>query len=145
MGYLVKYKGLNVICDTPQDIEALAEHEAVGRKRAIRQENVRHRSITKLVGEIGEKQREFLFFLSKHAAQVKDSEIQQELALPGNKALAGVLSGISKRAKTVGIDKEIIVKSMQRNGSGERHYRYGINDNAREEIMAGLLAIELTV
>ena len=60
------------------------------------------------------------------------------LNLSGNKALAGILSGISKRAKTAGIETEIIVKSMQRNGSGERHYRYGINAGARDEVAKGL-------
>jgi len=48
--------------------------------------------------------------------QISDETLRQELHLDTNKALAGVLSGVSKAVKRIGIPVEVIQSSFKRNG-----------------------------
>jgi hypothetical protein len=141
MGYVVKYKGLEVSCETPQDVDRLAEHEASGTQRARRQAVARHGSIKRLVKESDQKHKELLGILLNSTDPVSDEDLKTALSLETNKALAGVLAGFSKRSKTAGIADKIIVKSTRRNGTGERHYHYAVNQAAMDEVKQGLDAI----
>ena len=70
---------------------------------------------------------------------VIDTDLRAALRLDNNKALAGILAGISKRAKSAGIDgRSLLTKSQSRNGSGERQYAYRIVPEASEEVRSGL-------
>ena len=70
---------------------------------------------------------------------VIDTNLRAALRLDSNKALAGILAGISKRAKSAGIaGGSLLTKSQSRNGSGERHYAYRIVPEVSEEVRSGL-------
>ena len=141
MAYRVLYKGLEVVCETPEDVDALAESSTRGQGRRKESQQKQHRSIKRLVRGLGDKQRSLLTRLAESDKPVLDSELRSILGLEDNKALAGVLASISKLAKGAGLDRgSIINKTMTRNGSGDRHYAYSIAPEACEEVVAGLTA-----
>ena len=137
MGYKVMYKGLEVICETPQDVDALAERND-GAAPKGRRSNRKHKSVRKLMREIGQPQRELITTLVTAPEPLSDKTLRESLSLDNNKRLAGVLAGISKRAKNAGIEVAIVSKTHFRNGTAERHYRYEISSDVLEEVKAGL-------
>lgn len=146
MSFRVVVKGLEVICETPQDVEALARHfdpaedHHERRSYSPRQTTRPHRSIKKLMRELNEKQRALIQLLAGEDSPCTDEALRVALEVEGNKALAGILTGISKRAKRAGIEADtLILRAHHRNGSGERHYEYSLKPEAREEVNAGLL------
>jgi hypothetical protein len=141
MAFRVIYKGLEVICETLEDVDALADSSsASGSNRSRREPKRQHRSIRRLVQELGEKQHLLLTLLVAEPDKPSpDNELRESLELGDNKALAGILSSISKRAKSAGLDtRNIMTKKATRNGSGERHYAYSIVPEAIAEVKAGL-------
>ena len=144
MGYKVSYRGLEVVCETSQDVDALADRadgfSPKGRKRrsAAGTSNRKHRSVKKLMPELGQPQQELIKALFAASQPLSDAELRESLSLRDNKVLAGILASISKRAKHAGIEMQIISKTHLRNGTGERHYRYSISSEVLEEVRVGL-------
>jgi hypothetical protein len=146
MGFKVNYRGLEVTCETPEDVDALASLARIGKacKQAVRGfpkpslfDNPKHGSARILVRELAEQPRNLLRLLAEKG-KMTDAEIRELLGLQNNKALAGVLTGISKRAKKAGINKAIVEKVSKRNGTGERRYLYSIGSQFLEEVRNGL-------
>ena len=140
MSYRVRYKGLDVICENVADIDALAASSSTDSSRVKRIQKREHRSVRRLIRELNENQRKLLeMLLASGEKPVIDTDLRAALRLDNNKALAGILAGISKRAKSAGIDGgSLLTKSQSRNGSGERHYAYRIVPEASEEVRSGL-------
>ncbi|MBI3894945.1 MAG: hypothetical protein HY313_03350 [Acidobacteria bacterium] len=147
MAFRVRYRGLEVICETLQDVDALADRlekrsesatkPTIQRFPRLPLENRQHGSARLLMGEIGKRQRAFLEELVKHGS-LTDNDARQLLSLRDNKALAGILTGISRRSGASGIVGKIVKKYGTRNGTGERHYTYSIVPEFIEEVKAGL-------
>jgi len=145
MAYRVRYRGLEVICETLQDVDALADRQEkrsesvkpiIQRFPRLPLENRQHGSVRLLMGEIGTQQKALLEELVKHQ-NLTDSDARRLLSLRNNKALAGILTGISRRAGAAGITGKILKKAETRNGTG-RHYAYSIAPEFVEEVKAGL-------
>jgi len=144
MGFKVNYRGLEVTCETPEDVDALADR---ARSKGAQKEAIqrfprlplleRHGDVKRLVGELGQQQKTLLRQLVDRG-KLSDADIRQLLSLGNNKALAGVLTGISKRAKRAGISGTVLEKTSKRNGTGERHYQYTISSRFFEDVKEGL-------
>ena len=67
-----------------------------------------------------------------------DAELRSTLKLDGNKALAGILAGITKGAKRKGVKQEVVSKEMTRIGNGLRGYKYSLNPEVAIEIVKAL-------
>lgn len=146
MGFKVNYRGLEVTCETPDDVDALAERMRLGRaqKEAIQRfpryplfDNPKHGSAKLLMKDLAEQPKNLLKLLIERG-KLTDVEIRELLNLQNNKALAGVMTGISKRAKKAGINKPIVEKFFKRNGTGERLYQYSIGSQFVEDVKSGL-------
>jgi glutamyl-tRNA reductase len=150
MSFTVTYRGLQVECKTIEDLNRLAEEsESIRAKDARKARRIAKaqaarpslfepdKSIRGLVKELKDQQRTLLTEISK--AEKSDAELRALLRLPGNKALAGVFSGISKAAKRLGLESVPIERKMTRSGSGEREYRYSIHPEVAEEVQKVLL------
>jgi len=150
MPFKITYRGLQVECDTIDEINRLAEElestkarEARKARRATKNQPInttlfqQEESIRTLVHELKTNQRKLLAEVSK--AEKSDTELREILELENNKALAGVLSGISKLAKRLGMEHAPIDARMTRSRSGGREYRYSIRPEALEEVQKALL------
>lgn len=141
MAYRVVYKGADVFCDTPQDVDALLKgttsRRGSGRKHPEKRTPKTPRGWAKGTES---KQRELLKVLAiAHPVSQSDSEIRERLALASNRKLAGLMIGLSKAAKRSGLSlDDLIVKEATRNGTGERHYKYGIAPTVIAEVKQGL-------
>jgi hypothetical protein len=136
------YKGLEVICETAQDLDALASGTSSNGHGRTRKPRTQHKNVKRLVREVGEKQQLLLSLLLKaRPSSVTDQQLREGLGLESNKGLAGVFSGLSKQAKGVGIAPDsLILKSASRNGSGDRTYQYALTDEIAAEVEEGLKA-----
>jgi hypothetical protein len=140
MAYRVVYKGADVFCDTPQDVDALltgaTAHRGSGRKRPEK----RPKTIRGWAKATTGKQRELLTILAiSHPVSQSDSEIREKLALGSNRKIAGLMIGLSKSATRSGFSLDMLIaKEATRNGTGERHYRYGISPAVIPDIKEGI-------
>lgn len=78
-------------------------------------------------------QKTVLKLLASSDEAVTDAEILKALGMETNLHLAGVMSGLVKNAKRVGLTlADLLIKGEQTNGSGNRAYTYQITAVARE-------------
>ena len=147
MAFVVKYRGLDVSVETLDQLDQLADRVSPnGSERKARQprkvttvEPVQGRtSVRKMVIGLVGKQRRMLSTLAE--GKQTDAELRQKLNLESNKALAGVLSGISKAMKRDGLLVRIIDKTAFRSSGGERKYTYALNPTVKEEVREALEA-----
>jgi hypothetical protein len=76
---------------------------------------------------LGEQQKNILALLvSRH--RVTDEELRNALHISGNQALAGVLSGISKQAATLGITARSIFSFENFRNAGTRRSTYTVSE-----------------
>lgn len=139
MAFRILYKGLEVFCDTPQEVDALASQRKVSPERFPRllSEISEKPDIKGMVQSLKKNQQALLRHLV--AGPQSDADLRTKMNLDGNKALAGVLSGVSKAAKRMGLEpRGIINKTASRNGTGERHYQYSLVPEAMEDVKRGL-------
>ena len=141
MAYRVVYKGADVYCDTPQDVDALLKGATFSRGGRHEQPEKRtSRTAKGWAKGTANKQRELLTFLATaHPVAKSDSEIRERLGFSSNRKIAGLMIGLSKAATKAGLTFDsLIVKEATRNGTGERHYSYGIAPTAIAEIKQGV-------
>ena len=153
MPFTVNYRGLPVQCETIEDLNRLAEQLEINRAKEARKtrrvgqpqgqttplfttSSASEKSVYGLVCGLKDQQRMLLSEINTSARS--DSELRALLHLANNKALAGVLSGISKAAKRLGTQVPI-EKQMSRSSSGDREYRYSISPDVAEEVQRALL------
>src|SRR6185436_18663166 len=75
-----------------------------------------------------------LFELSKHPDGRTDSDLRKLLNLPDNKALAGIMGGISKNASACGLDVSLIITKEMTIEPDGRRYDYRIGPLAEKEL-----------
>jgi hypothetical protein len=79
------------------------------------------------VGRLGAQQKKALSLLVAHK-QVSDEDLRVALNVPGNQALAGVLSGISKQAAALNIPARTIFSFENLRTGGKRRSTYSVSD-----------------
>jgi hypothetical protein len=141
MAYRTTYLGHEVICDTIPELDALLSANTIsrgtGRKKA---EKKAPRGIKGWAKSVAVPQRELLRALaSSHPSSMSDTQIREQLGLPSNSKIAGLMGGLAKAAKKSSLTFDsLIQKESKRNGTGERHYSYGIAPTAIAEVKQGL-------
>lgn len=148
MAYKVNYKGFEVTCESPEELNILLDSSAeASRRKARTAERVakrEHRSIVKLVAEMNGGQRKLLDYLMS-VGSASDEQLRELLELGTNKQLAGALTSVSKAAERAGISREkLIVSTMQRSPNGDRTYQYSIPEESVDEVRSGLGLKEVT-
>ncbi len=153
MAYRIRIGEYEILCDSVDEVRALvrpapqqiqrsddqhSKNTITERHQPRQQALEQHKQICKLVRSLKDGQRQLIRLLADSVEPVTDETLRVELKLDDNKALAGVLSGISKRTKAAGLEP-IIVKTSHRNGSGERQYEYRIAPSLLNEVKAGLV------
>jgi hypothetical protein len=75
------------------------------------------------IERLGDTQRAILSILVEHG-QVSDQHLRERLNIPGNQALAGALSGISKQAVALGISARSVFTFENLRRAGKRQSLY---------------------
>lgn len=154
MSYKVMYKGLEVICDTFEDLDDLAE-KAMSYQGAQKTPNPNNQSnsngtpksngqpkevVTKepvtveaFIKSLTPKTKVALRVLSENGNEMSDTEIRQKLGIESKQQLMGIISAIFKGAARVGIKVEDIFKRRPIfSASGEKDYASQIPANMLE-------------
>jgi hypothetical protein len=110
VAFKITFRGVEIQCETADDAieiaHRLATSNGIGAGSAHSQsadgslEVSRYRE---LVDSLNSSQKKFLSLLVDNPHGKTDHSLRQELDLEGNKALGGMLSGISKLARKVGV------------------------------------------
>jgi hypothetical protein len=141
MGYRTTYLGQEVICDTIPELDALLSANTIssGIKRK-KPEKKAPRGIKGWAKSVAVPQRELLKALANsHPSALSDTQIKEQLGLASNRKIAGLMGGLAKAAKKSSLPFDsLILKESKRNGTGERHYSYGIAPTAITEVKQGL-------
>jgi hypothetical protein len=103
--YEVEYRGVVIRCDTPEDVARLAR-ELAKDEDVIQHERWLAHEFMDFVNRIQYQQRRLLALLLKK--NMNDHELREALGVSGNQALAGILSGITKVAQIMEIDRRRI-------------------------------------
>src|SRR5271170_6483091 len=121
MGFKVSYKGTEIHCETAEEavllVRLLGEKNghpvpaSAGKRGDPNMEVGRYRA---LVGLLNSDQRKFLKALVDNPYPQTDASLRQEIGIEGNKALGGMLSGISKSAKKLGIEIDTVWTSERK-------------------------------
>ena len=130
MAYKLIFKGLEVVCNSAEDVLALAALASTDGKSIRRLPGQSQQTIQSLVASLSEEQKELVHLLNKvWPDSTTDEKLRGAMHLTGNKKLAGVLAGISKLTKRAGINPIIRHQSL-RSRTGERLHRYWIEEEA---------------
>lgn len=121
MPFTVKYKGVEIECPNIEDAVELADRLAAGSNGTANQsarsggtDNLEISRYREFVGYLNNNQKRFLGMLVENPHGKTDNSIRQELRLNDNMALGGVLSGLGKFARKVGINTESIWTSTRK-------------------------------
>lgn len=141
MAYRTIYLGQEVICDTIPELDALLSANTISRgaRRKRAEKRVPH-TIKGWAKGVADKQRELLKALAaSHPRALSDIQIKDSLGLESNRKIAGLMGGLAKAAKRAELQfNTLIQKEATRNGTGERHYSYGIAPTAIADVRQGL-------
>lgn len=120
MPYTVKYKGVEIECASIEDAVQLAERLSGGDVSArpgghsSGSESLEVSRYREFVGYLNSNQKKFLSMLVENPHGKTDRSIRQELGLDDNMALGGVLSGLGKFARNLGISVDSIWTSTRK-------------------------------
>lgn len=149
MGFKVMYKGLEVICDTFEDLDFLAE-QASGRtttqpRRTKTAEAVEpsapetngashDQHMMKFINSLPDGTMEVLSQLVANG-EMTDSQLRAKLGLTNNMQLAGRTAMVSRSAKKFGVAPEdLLVAKMISKKPGNRKYTYHVPEGAKSLI-----------
>lgn len=121
MPFTVKYRGVEIECSTIEEALQLTERLATSGNGSVNQavriggtDNLEISRYREFVGYLNNNQKRFLSMLVENPHGKTDNSIRQELRLNDNMALGGVLSGLGKFARKVGINTESIWTSTRK-------------------------------
>lgn len=120
MAYTVKYKGVEIECSSIEEAALLAERLGSGEgpktasPRVSGSDNLEISRYREFVGYLNSNQKKFLSMLVENPHGKTDRSIRQELGLADNMALGGVLSGVGKFARNLGINVESVWTSTRK-------------------------------
>lgn len=151
MAFMVKYRGLDVTVESLDQLDQLADRVAPnssgGRKtnasvdsqssNTHERHEGRDQALRKMIAGIVGNQRKFLVLLATEGKKT-DAQFRESLGLDSNKALAGVLTGITKASKRAGLQGRLIDRTSFRSSGGEREYTYSLNPAFKDEVQESL-------
>ena len=122
--YEVEYRGVVIRCSTPQEAAAVAKELGESPESPDYATWQPHEFLD-FVHRVQWQQRCLLnYMLKARYNRAKDKELQVELGLMNNQALAGVLSGITKVAQAMDIDPRRIYWQRTEYRQGQPHREY---------------------
>lgn len=154
MSFKVNYKGLEVICDSVEDLDLLADklntNEQANKFKPVKSSNKNinaspnlfdsgsNNSIESFVKRLNPKPLGVIRALVEANRPLTDTELRDALNLESNMQLAGYMSAITKASKKegFGID-DILFKEILNDTPGKRAYSYVIPNLIRDKL-AGL-------
>jgi len=134
MPYTVKYKGLDVQCDSIEEIDQLASSLSGrnGSSGVSAASGTTADRLTAFVKALRPRHRQVLLAIAKSTTPVSADKLV-ELAGVEQGEIRGVMGGLTRIAKNNGLEK-LIVRDFRRNGTGKRHYEYSIDGEIVEEV-----------
>ena len=114
MGVTIHYKGLEIVCDTPDDVAAVAEKLVSGSSRAIdlpfsrnggttaTNGNSQIPSIKALINKLGQRQKSALRALVNHGGRMRGIDLVRPTDSESLSALAAVLGPVYKLSRAAG-------------------------------------------
>ncbi len=147
MGFKVIYKGLEVICDTFEDLDVLADKIKAhkGHSKPPVENNTPtlfsngKGTYSDFVKALSVKPLSVMQILTRADRPMTDTELRTALNLESNMQLAGYMSSITKAAqKTNFAVDDVIKKEVLSSIPGDRAYKYSIPVDASEKIKEAL-------
>ena len=147
MSFKVKYKGLEVICDTFDDLDSLATIVEARSSQGVKpvapdsgQNGHRQTaSIAQCVKGLTRKQQELLAVLLKNGGAMSPSAIIQTLGFKSANQLSGLVATIHKNALRVGLEASAFFdRRNMSNDPREKNYQYFIPASAIDEVSSAL-------
>jgi hypothetical protein len=126
MAFKVVFKGVEIQCETADDAiqiaHRLADPNGGGAGFIFSQTSGGSLEVSRyreLVSSLNASQKKFLSLLVDNPHGKTDHSLRQELSLEDNKALGGMLSGISKLARKVGVSLDTMWTSGKKKVGNE--------------------------
>ena len=127
MAFKVTFKGVEIHCETADDAIEIAHRLADSNGTGAGGSTFSNSSggslevsrYRELVGSLNASQKKFLSLLVDNPHGKTDHSLRQELNLEDNKALGGMLSGISKLARKVGVSLDTMWTSGKKKVGNE--------------------------
>ncbi len=138
MAVRFQYRGIQIEADSRKDVDQFLDDASAGKRDAPRPAAKDQLSrVRDLLESLDGQQLLFVKAIKEQPAS-SDADLRRKLSLDSNKALAGVRSGISKRAKAAGLEGTDLIEVeaiRTENGKG-RTYVYKAGKLLREVIAA---------
>ena len=155
MGYKVNYKGLEVVVDTFEDLDELAERARNGNTNAnaniktnatvkadaeiIQSKNGSASGLNTLLENLAEKSLDLIKALANHGKPMTDAEVRKTLNLENNMQIAGRVSPLTRTANKYNVNLESFFKKTILNSTpGNRVYQYEIPKQGLAEVREAL-------
>jgi hypothetical protein len=150
LGFTIHYKGIEIVCDTPDDVSALAERLISGSSRAIelpftRQGGTMHSSgspqsptIKGLINKLGHRQKGALRALISHGGRMHGQDLVKVTDADTLSALAAVLGPVYKLSRSRGPLEGFFSKEEITSDSGAQIRDYVIGERFLEPIREAL-------
>jgi hypothetical protein len=123
--YIVRYKGAEVICKSVEDAARLLERLGQNEKN-LEWRPWNTADFTDFTNRLETQPRRLLAFLVK-IKTATDTQLREHLRLQNNKALAGVLSGVSKVALACDMEPQRVYTQHTNYKAGKPERRYSIS------------------
>lgn len=162
MSYKVIYKGLEVICDSFEDLDELAEKatslraaqtntktdnqielnlktQTNGNSQAKATDNSQPVQVQDFIKNSTEKTKSFLSVLAESGAVMTDTEVRQILGVETKQQLLGTVSAVYKGASRVGINiEDILIRSVINGDSRNKEFATQIPEKTLNTIREAL-------
>ena len=147
MSYKVHYRGVELICDTLDDVDAVLERQGKAASKPIDlpfqrqpvQTNGQIHTIKELVARQKQRPRKALKALVNNGGQMQDTELFKVVRAKNAMALAGILNPIYRLAKENGIEPATVLRKEDHiNDQNEKIKKYVIPAEALDEVREAL-------
>jgi hypothetical protein len=131
--FKVVYQGVEIQCETADEaVEIAGKLSGAGSGKGAGRVHGGGQSVAgtrwtvnrfqSFIGQLQDKQRRFLRELTASTDGLTDSALRQSLSLSSNKAFGPILTGISRRAKKVGVSLQDVLTSEKMSLAGGEQF-----------------------
>lgn len=148
MSYKVRYRGLEVVCDSLDEVDALADRQSHTPIGPVELNFTRNRSngnsqvhtIKELVGLLKARPKKALKAVASNGGRMSDTDLARVMKAKHTMALAGIIAPLYKAARLNGIDeKKFFRREVHINEeNGEQIKEYVIPSESLDEVKEGL-------